>query len=70
MSVVQGVPKKMLPRFIKHSNFIFDTIDEDNLTKLGTYTNLSMLNPNLNSDFTFCGQGVPKLQPILAIMKK
>ena len=60
----------MVPRFIYHSNFIFDTIDEDNLTKLGTYTNLSMLNPNLNSDFTFCGQGVPKLQPILAIMKK
>ena len=45
-------------------------MDEDNLTKLGTDTNLSMLNPNLNSDFTFCRQGVPKLHPILAIMKK
>ena len=29
-----------------------------------------MLNPNLNSDFTFCVQGVPKLQPIREIMKK
>ena len=41
---------------------------EDNLIKLNTYTNLSMLNPNLNSKFTFCVQGVPKLWPILAIM--
>ena len=54
----------MTPRFIEHSNIIFDPIGEDNWIKLDAYTNLSMLNPNLNSDFTFCGQGVPKSQPI------
>ena len=67
---VQGVPQKMSPRFIQHSNFIFDSIGEDNLIKLGINTNLSMLNPVLNSDFTFCVQGVPKSLPILANMKK
>ena len=67
---LQGVPKKMIPRFLFHSKFIFYPMGEDNLIKLNTYTNLSMLNPNLNSKFTFCVQGVPKLWPILAIMKK
>ena len=43
---------------------------EDNLIKLDTYTNLSMLNPSLNSDSTFCSQGVPKSPHILKIMKK
>ena len=38
----------------------FYPIGEDNLIKLGTHTNLSMLNPVLYSDFRFCVQGVPK----------
>ena len=70
MQNIQGVPKKMTPRFIEHCNLIFDTSCEDNLIKLDTYTSLSMLNPSLNSDSTFCSQGVPKSPPILEIMKK
>ena len=70
MLMCTGCPKKMSPRFIQHSNLIFYSIGKDDLIKLGINTNLRMLNPVLNSDFTFCVQGVPKSVPILANMKK
>ena len=40
---------------------VFEGQNRNILTKIGTYTNLTMGNPNLKSDFKFPVQGVQKL---------
>ena len=41
--------------------YVFESQNRNILTKIGTYTNLTMGNPNLKSDFIFSVQGVQKL---------
>ena len=72
---VQGVPKltfiavksgekitfhKLCLNFITYFN-VFETNNWNIVTKISTYTNLIMLNPNLDTYVKFCVQGVPQI---------